>query len=188
MEYEYTHDLDKFSTDHQGNVRVVSNQNGEVEQMNHYYPYGGLKSLMYIFTIVLALCFVSCDPPIFQIPIDGVYKKMIGVDGGTIDVECKTIGGVSFNIKQVYRVTNPLDINPKNLSIKYKNNDIKYTVYLNGALIDERKKIMNDDTVVVSFTKKVRKNDTIIINFDNFLYCKEKPIKIGDIPFVFNKK
>ena len=147
-----------------------------------------MKSLMYIFTIVLALCFVSCDPPIFQIPIDGVYKKKIGVDCGTIDVECKTIGGVSFNIKQVYRVTNPLDINPKNLSIKYKNNDIKYTVYLNGALIDERKKIMNDDTVVVSFTKKVRKNDTIIINFDNFLYCKEKPITIGDIPFVFNKK
>lgn len=145
-----------------------------------------MKSLMYIITIVLALCFVSCDPPIFQIPIDGV--KMIGVDGGTIDVECKTIGGVSFNIKQVYRVTNPLDINPKNLSIKYKNNDIKYTVYLNGALIDERKKIMNNDTVVVSFTKKVRKNDTIIINFDNFLYCNEKPITIGDIPFIFNKK
>lgn len=147
-----------------------------------------MKSLMYIFTIVLALCFVSCDPPIFQIPIDGVYKKKIGVDCGTIDVECKTIGGVSFNIKQVYRVTNPLDINPKNLSIKYKNNDIKYTIYLNGALIDERKKIMNDDTVVVSFTKKVRKNDTIIINFDNFLYCNEKPITIGDIPFIFNKK
>ena len=29
-------------TDHQGNVRVVANPNGEVEQMNHYYPYGGL--------------------------------------------------------------------------------------------------------------------------------------------------
>ena len=34
--------LDKFLTDHQGNVRVVANQNGEVEQVNHYYPYGGL--------------------------------------------------------------------------------------------------------------------------------------------------
>ena len=31
-----------YLTDHQGNVRVVANQNGEVEQMNHYYPYGGL--------------------------------------------------------------------------------------------------------------------------------------------------
>ena len=25
-----------------GNARVVANQNGEVEQVNHYYPYGGL--------------------------------------------------------------------------------------------------------------------------------------------------
>lgn len=31
-----------YITDHQGNIRVVANQNGEVEQMNHYYPYGGL--------------------------------------------------------------------------------------------------------------------------------------------------
>ena len=31
-----------YLTDHQGNVRVVANQNGEVEQVNHYYPYGGL--------------------------------------------------------------------------------------------------------------------------------------------------
>ena len=31
-----------YITDHQGNVRVVANQNGEVEQVNHYYPYGGL--------------------------------------------------------------------------------------------------------------------------------------------------
>ena len=29
-------------TDHQGNIRVVANQNGELEQMNHYYPFGGL--------------------------------------------------------------------------------------------------------------------------------------------------
>ena len=31
-----------YITDHQGNIRVVANQNGEVEQMNHYYPFGGL--------------------------------------------------------------------------------------------------------------------------------------------------
>ena len=31
-----------YITDHQGNIRVVANQNGEVEQVNHYYPYGGL--------------------------------------------------------------------------------------------------------------------------------------------------
>ena len=31
-----------YLTDHQGNIRVVANQNGEVEQVNHYYPYGGL--------------------------------------------------------------------------------------------------------------------------------------------------
>ena len=31
-----------YITDHQWNVRVVANQNGEVEQVNHYYPYGGL--------------------------------------------------------------------------------------------------------------------------------------------------
>ena len=31
-----------YITDHQGNVRIVANQNGEVEQVNHYYPYGGL--------------------------------------------------------------------------------------------------------------------------------------------------
>ena len=31
-----------YITDHQGNIRVVASQNGEVEQVNHYYPYGGL--------------------------------------------------------------------------------------------------------------------------------------------------
>ncbi len=31
-----------YITDHQGNVRVVANQDGTIEQINHYYPYGGL--------------------------------------------------------------------------------------------------------------------------------------------------
>lgn len=30
-----------YITGHQGNIRVVASQNGEVEQVNHYYPYGG---------------------------------------------------------------------------------------------------------------------------------------------------
>ena len=31
-----------YLTDHQGNNRVVLNQNGTVEEVNHYYPFGGL--------------------------------------------------------------------------------------------------------------------------------------------------
>lgn len=31
-----------YLKDHQGNNRVVMNQNGMVEQVNHYYPFGGL--------------------------------------------------------------------------------------------------------------------------------------------------
>ena len=31
-----------FLKDHQGNNRVVINQGGTVEQVNHYYPFGGL--------------------------------------------------------------------------------------------------------------------------------------------------
>ena len=31
-----------YLKDHQGNNRVVMNQNGTVEQVNHYYPFGGL--------------------------------------------------------------------------------------------------------------------------------------------------
>ena len=31
-----------YLKDHQGNNRVVLNQNGTVEQVNHYYPFGGL--------------------------------------------------------------------------------------------------------------------------------------------------
>ena len=31
-----------YLKDHQGNNRVVMNQNGAVEQVNHYYPFGGL--------------------------------------------------------------------------------------------------------------------------------------------------
>lgn len=31
-----------YITDLQGNIRAVANQNGEVEQVNHYYPYGGV--------------------------------------------------------------------------------------------------------------------------------------------------
>ena len=31
-----------YLTDYQGNVRIVANQDGTIEQINHYYPYGGL--------------------------------------------------------------------------------------------------------------------------------------------------
>jgi len=31
-----------YLKDHQGNNRVVMNQSGAVEQVNHYYPFGGL--------------------------------------------------------------------------------------------------------------------------------------------------
>lgn len=31
-----------YLTDYQGNIRIVANQDGTIEQINHYYPYGGL--------------------------------------------------------------------------------------------------------------------------------------------------
>lgn len=31
-----------FLQDHQGNNRVVVSQNGAVEEVNHYYPFGGV--------------------------------------------------------------------------------------------------------------------------------------------------
>ena len=31
-----------YLRDHQGNNRVVADQYGTVEEVNHYYPYGGL--------------------------------------------------------------------------------------------------------------------------------------------------
>ncbi len=31
-----------YLRDHQGNNRIVMNQSGEIEQVNHYYPFGGL--------------------------------------------------------------------------------------------------------------------------------------------------
>lgn len=33
-----------YLKDHQGNVRVVADQNGNVEEANHYYPFGGLTA------------------------------------------------------------------------------------------------------------------------------------------------
>lgn len=33
-----------YLKDHQGNVRVVADQNGNVEEANHYYPFGGLMA------------------------------------------------------------------------------------------------------------------------------------------------
>jgi len=33
-----------YLTDHQGNVRVVVDENATVKQVNHYYPYGGLMA------------------------------------------------------------------------------------------------------------------------------------------------
>lgn len=33
-----------YLKDHLGSNRVVVTQNGEVEQVNHYYPYGGLMA------------------------------------------------------------------------------------------------------------------------------------------------
>jgi hypothetical protein len=144
-----------------------------------------MKSV-YIFLAVLALCFISCDPPIFQVPIDGTYKKEIGFECGKIDMECNTIGGISFNIKQVYHIINSINISPKSLSIKHKDKDIKYTIYLNGIAVNKLQNVLNDDIVVISFAEKVSNNDTITINLDNFLYCNEKPINAGDIYFVFN--
>lgn len=38
-----------YLKDHQGNNRVVINQAGTVEQVNHYYPFGGLKFRDHIF-------------------------------------------------------------------------------------------------------------------------------------------
>lgn len=35
-----------FLQDHQGNNRVVVNQNGTVEEVNHYYPFGGIFASM----------------------------------------------------------------------------------------------------------------------------------------------
>ena len=32
----------RYNNKYSGNVRVVANQNGEVDQMNHYSTYGGL--------------------------------------------------------------------------------------------------------------------------------------------------
>lgn len=31
-----------YLQDHQGNNRVVADQNGNVEEVNHYYPFGGI--------------------------------------------------------------------------------------------------------------------------------------------------
>lgn len=31
-----------YLTDHQGNVRVVADEDGDMEEVNHYYPFGGL--------------------------------------------------------------------------------------------------------------------------------------------------
>ena len=33
-----------YLTDHQGNVRVVVDENATTKQINHYYPYGGLMA------------------------------------------------------------------------------------------------------------------------------------------------
>ncbi len=41
---ESTPDYHFFIKDHLGNVRAVYNQQSEVEEMNHYYPFGGLLS------------------------------------------------------------------------------------------------------------------------------------------------
>ena len=38
------HKYHYFIQDHQGNNRVVVDQNGTVEEVNHYYPFGGLMS------------------------------------------------------------------------------------------------------------------------------------------------
>ena len=35
---------DFYLKDHLGNNRVVANASGQVEQVNHYYPYGGLMA------------------------------------------------------------------------------------------------------------------------------------------------
>ena len=44
-----TYDYDSFArlvtvTDHLGNNRVVVGENDSIEQINHYYPYGGLMA------------------------------------------------------------------------------------------------------------------------------------------------
>jgi hypothetical protein len=138
----------------------------------------------YIYLTVLSLCVLSCDPPIYQVPIEGTYKKEIGFECGTIDMECNTIGGINFTIKQVYHTTNAVKISPQSLSVKHKDKVVKYTTYLNGNVVKELQNVLNGDIVVVNFIEKVSKNDTVTVNLDNFLHCNEKPINAGNIHFV----
>ncbi len=99
-------------------------------------------------------------------------------------MECRSIGGISFNMKQTISVEGSVILDPKKLSLKYKNEYLKSEIYLNGARVREIQRLTNGDVVAISFVKRLLRNDTIQLDLNEFLHCRNKPINVGNIHLV----
>ncbi len=88
-------------------------------------------------------------------------------------------------MKQTISVEGSVILDPKKLSLKYKNEYLKSEIYLNGARVREIQRLTNGDVVAISFVKRINRNDTIQMDLDGLLYCRSNPINVGNIHLVF---
>jgi hypothetical protein len=139
-----------------------------------------------LLSLFLSFLLFSCDLYIFDVIMDGDFKKNINLECGKFDISCNIIANRQIKIEQKMELNFPVLINPERLKLTYKghtNNNAK--IYLNGALIEKAEEINGYNRMAIVIDGIFQRGDTLKVNIDNFIVCREKPIEIGDINFVF---
>lgn len=141
--------------------------------------------------VLLTFLLISCDPYIYNIEIDnnGSNKEFV-LDCGRIDISAIIIGYKQTIICQKIKPNYPIFINPNELRVSYKGQELSTDVFFNGNVIKDTMDISEESTLrVVINHLKINNRDTIKLNIDNFINFAEKKPQINDINFIYvNRK
>jgi len=141
-----------------------------------------------IFILLLfSLSFSSCDFFYFNVAIDGDgFKKSFDFECGKVEVLCGTLADTQLSIEFNFKLDSPILVNPEKLKISYNNEPIEPEIHLSCSLEKEPRKNCKDKDVGIAIIirPKMQAGDTIKINVDNFIFCKDKPLEIGDVNLV----
>ena len=139
------------------------------------------------FLLLFSLSLSSCDPLIFKVVIDdNGFEKSFNFECGKVNVLCGVLGH-QVHIFLDFELDFPILINPENFKIIHKNSNVKSDIHFKGTILKEET-IINAGSQkmgIVIGNYRAQVGDTLIINVDNFIICKEKPLKIGDISLIF---
>ena len=112
------------------------------------------------------------------------------MDCGRIDISAIIIGYKQTIICQKIKPNYPIFINPNELRVSYKGQELSTDVFFNGNVIKDTMDISEESTLrVVINHLKINNRDTIKLNIDNFINFAEKKQQINDINFIYvNRK